>query len=68
MSRARELRTEPATSNASATRPSGWVYINTSKRVGDAGHIRVFVKLDAAEKWFEENDPEGGAFEYDVLE
>ena len=23
---------------------------------------------DAAETWFEENDPEGVAFEYDVLE
>jgi hypothetical protein len=23
---------------------------------------------DAAEKWFEENDPEGLAFEYEVLE
>jgi hypothetical protein len=23
---------------------------------------------DAAEKWFEENDPEGVAFEYEVLE
>jgi hypothetical protein len=25
-------------------------------------------KRDAAEKWFEENDPEGVAFEYEVLE
>jgi hypothetical protein len=24
--------------------------------------------VDAAEKWFEENDPEGVAFEYEVLE
>jgi hypothetical protein len=24
--------------------------------------------VDAAETWFEENDPEGVAFEYDVLE
>jgi len=33
-----------------------FVYVNTSKQVGDA------------EKWFEENDPEGVAFEYEVLE
>jgi len=26
------------------------------------------LSLDAAEKWFEENDPEGVAFEYEVLE
>jgi len=28
----------------------------------------VFANADAAEAWFEENDPEGVAFEYDVLE
>jgi hypothetical protein len=31
-------------------------------------HIKVFAKADAAETWFEENDPEGVAFEYDVLD
>jgi hypothetical protein len=30
--------------------------------------IQCFATLDAAEKWFEENDPEGVAFEYEVLE
>jgi hypothetical protein len=40
----------------------------TSKQVGDADHVKVFANVDAAEKWFEENDPEGVAFEYDVLE
>jgi hypothetical protein len=29
-----------------------FVYVNTSKQVGDAEHIKVFA--DAAEKWFEE--------------
>jgi hypothetical protein len=28
----------------------------------------VFANQDAAETWFEENDPEGVAFEYEVLE
>jgi hypothetical protein len=28
----------------------------------------VFANVEAAEKWFEENDPEGVAFEYEVLE
>jgi len=28
----------------------------------------VFASQDAAETWFEENDPEGVAFEYEVLE
>ena len=45
-----------------------WIYVNTSKQVGDAEHIKVFASQDAAETWFEENDPEGVAFEYEVLE
>ena len=28
----------------------------------------AFANQEAAERWFEENDPEGVAFEYDVLE
>jgi len=28
----------------------------------------VFANVDAAEKWFEEDDPEGVAFEYEVLD
>ena len=40
------------------------VYVNTSRQVGDAEHIKVFANQDAAEKWFEDNDPEGVAFEY----
>jgi hypothetical protein len=35
---------------------------------GDADHLKVFANVDAAEKWFEENDPEGVAFEYEILE
>jgi hypothetical protein len=31
-------------------------------------HVRVFANVDAGEKWFEENDPEGVTFEYEVLE
>jgi hypothetical protein len=45
-----------------------FVYVNTAKQVGDPDHIKVFAKRDAAEKWFEENDPEGVALEYEVLE
>jgi hypothetical protein len=42
-----------------------FVHVNTSKRVGDAEHVKVFATTDT---WFEENDPEGVAFEYEVLE
>jgi hypothetical protein len=44
------------------------VYVNTARQVGDAEHIKVFASVEAAEKWFEENDPEGVAFEYEVLD
>ena len=44
------------------------IYIDTSKDVGDADHLKVFANEEAAEKWFRENDPEGVAFEYEVLE
>jgi hypothetical protein len=45
-----------------------WIYTDTSKHVGDPEHLKVFATVDAAEKWFGENDPEGAAFEYDVME
>jgi len=44
-----------------------FVYVNTSKQVGDAEHVKVFANADAAEAWFAENDPEGVAFEYEVI-
>jgi len=44
------------------------VYVDTSKEVGDIDHLKVFANLDAAETWLEQNDPEGVAFEYEVLE
>jgi hypothetical protein len=43
------------------------IYVDTSKQVGDAAH-QGLRHPDAAEKWFEENDPEGVAFKYEVLE
>lgn len=44
------------------------IYVDTSKQIGDPDHLTVFANADAAETWFEENDPEGVAFEYEVLE
>jgi hypothetical protein len=43
------------------------IYVNASKQVGDPDHLKVFAKADAAETWFAENDPEGVAFEYEVI-
>jgi hypothetical protein len=45
-----------------------WIYVDTSKQVGDKDHLKVFANEDAAETWLQENDPEGVAFEYEVLE
>jgi hypothetical protein len=45
-----------------------FIYVNTSKQVGDPEHIKVFANADAAETWFEENDTEDVAFEYEVME
>jgi hypothetical protein len=45
-----------------------FVYVNTAKQVDDADHLKVFATVEAPRKWFEENDPEGVAFEYNVLE
>jgi hypothetical protein len=44
------------------------IYVDTNKQVGDVDDVKVFANADAAETWFEENDPEGVAFEYEVLE
>jgi hypothetical protein len=30
-------------------------------------HLKVFVREEAAERWFVEHDPEGVAFEYTLL-
>jgi hypothetical protein len=44
------------------------IYVNTGAEVGNVDHLKVFANEEAMEKWFEENDPEGVAFEYNVLE
>lgn len=43
------------------------VYVDTSKQVGDADHLKVFKSQAAADAWFKANDPEGVAFAYPVL-
>jgi hypothetical protein len=45
-----------------------WIYIDNNREVGDEDHRKVFASEEAAEKWFAENDPEGVAFMYDVIE
>lgn len=45
-----------------------WIYTDTTKQVGDNDHLKVFATEEAAEQWFAENDPEGVAFAYEVIE
>jgi hypothetical protein len=44
------------------------ICVNTDALPGDVNHIRVLATEEAARRWFEENDPEGIAFEYPVQE
>jgi hypothetical protein len=44
-----------------------WIYVDSRKQVGDLDHLKVFPSEDAANAWFAEHDPEGGAFEYPVI-
>jgi hypothetical protein len=43
-----------------------WIYVDTSKEVGDKDHLKVFEREDAAAAWFADHDPEGVAFAYPV--
>jgi hypothetical protein len=49
------------------SRMTVWIYVDTSKQVGDVDHLKVFAREDAANRWFAENDPEGVAFRYEVI-
>jgi hypothetical protein len=44
-----------------------WIYVDTSKHVGDKDHLKVFATADAADEWFSEHDREGVASEYPVV-
>ncbi len=44
-----------------------WIYVDMSKQVGDVDHLKVFTNADAADNWFKDNDPQGVAFECEVL-
>jgi hypothetical protein len=45
-----------------------WVYVDISKVVGGTGQSKVFASLELAKAWFTENDPEGIAFEYSLID
>lgn len=45
-----------------------WIYVDTSKQVGDVDHLKVFATSDAADEWLEQHDDEGVAFGYEVID
>ena len=45
-----------------------WIYVDARYHPGHPDHLKVFANPVAADEWFKENDPEGVAFEYEVLE
>jgi len=45
-----------------------WIYVDSRYHVGHPDHIKAFANPEAAERWFEENDPVGVAFEYEVID
>lgn len=44
-----------------------WIYVDTSKEVGDVDHLKVFATSDAADAWLKQHDDEGVAFAYPVV-
>jgi hypothetical protein len=36
-----------------------WIYVNTGALPGDPDYLQVFVSEEAANRWLNENDPEG---------
>jgi hypothetical protein len=43
-----------------------WIYVDANKKASDVDRLKVFSSADAANRWFEMNDPEGIAFRYEV--
>jgi hypothetical protein len=45
------------TAEAEARAMTVWIYVDTSKEVGDRDHLKVFARQDAAEKWLRRAPP-----------
>ena len=44
-----------------------WVYVDTRYRAGHPDDLKVFINPVAADESFNENDPDGAAFDYEIL-
>ena len=45
-----------------------WIYVDTRYLPGHPDYLKVFANPVAADEWCKENDSEGVAFEYEVME
>ena len=52
----------------SARKPNDRTDLRRYEQARSPDHLKVFANADAAEAWFAENDPEGVAFEHEVIE
>jgi hypothetical protein len=44
-----------------------WVYVDTSKNVGDKEHLKLFANQHAADEWFKKHDIAGVAYGYEII-
>jgi hypothetical protein len=44
-----------------------WVYVDTNHEVGHPDHLKLFATQEAADEWFQANDPEGVAYGYELI-
>lgn len=50
---------------------TAWIYLDdfdrgSQRTIGDPEWVKVFASAEAADRWFEEHDPEGVAWEYEI--
>jgi hypothetical protein len=51
-----------------ATSPSICIYVDTAGVLNNDGQSKLIASLKLAREWFTENNPEGAAFDYEILE
>jgi hypothetical protein len=44
-----------------------WIYVDTSRKVGEPEHLKVFSDPELASEWFRRFDPDGVVFEYPII-
>ena len=45
-----------------------WIYVDTTRVLSNDGNSKLLANLNLARAWLTENNPEGVAFDYEILE